>query len=205
MVREGREGAWQGEGRQRRFVVRVEQVGLLGGAPVVSSLVRVEVGEEEGPSLWSLELVPGPSGVSACLWRRDRLPGALEVRLTVTASCPLPAHSATACGQVASRRGSPRGHRQGVSLAPFLPSPWPEGEALRLDCQLAVTGLRARKPSNPGGRVAFGPVEEVHYMERRARAPLWSRVARGVAGALGAVEAGSNKDPYMLLHAMANV
>ena len=30
------------------------------------------MGEDEGPSLWCLEVVPGPPGVVLHLWRRDR-------------------------------------------------------------------------------------------------------------------------------------
>jgi len=44
--------------------------------PVLSSLVRVQVGEED--SLWRLKLVRGENGLEATLHRRDYLDTELE-------------------------------------------------------------------------------------------------------------------------------
>lgn len=207
--------------------------------PVLSSLVRVQVGEED--SLWRLQLVRGLSGLEATLHRRDYLDTELEVHLCLTASSGNLSNSGTTTGLVGCRGGGgggggsdhlvssplslpwehlpppapshlpPPAERKGISL------PWehlalqpclqePEEGTLRVEASLLVSRSaesRRRKASLvtvQGRSLAFGPVEEVHYLEEKQRAPLASRLSRGLLSLVSSMQAGSNRDPYMLLH-----
>jgi len=222
----------QGRGRAH-VVLQVERFPCR-TQPVLSSLVRVQVGEED--SLWRLKLVRGENGLEATLHRRDYLDTELEVHLCLTASLGNLSSSGTTIGLVGCRGGlgvgNPPDHlvtsplalpwdsqwdsqgpaeKKGISLPwdhPALQPSLPGCEQgnLKVDASLLVSrsiDARKRKASLvlvQGRSLAFGPVEEVHYLEEKQKAPLASRLSRGLLTLVSSVQAGSNRDPYMLLH-----
>merc|ERR1712107_642791 len=121
----------------------------------------------------------------------------------VTSPLALPWDSQWDSQAPAEKKGisQPRDH-------PALQPSWQGCEQgnLKVDASLVVSrsiDARKRKASLvlvQGRSLAFGPVEEVHYLEEKQKAPLASRLSRGLLTLVSSVQAGSNRDPYMLLH-----